>query len=473
MEQQLTQSGGVPKSGKKTVLLIAGLVIMFSGRFAPGVASLSREAMQVILVLIGFLFLITTEAAAIGTASLLAMLAQVLVGMVPHLGAVLANGSHPLVWFALSASVIGSVIGKVPIADRLALFFMKRFGRSTVGMIFAFCIAIMIISAFVSNPPALIVITAISMRFLDTFSSEEDRRNTGRTMMIAFPIAAILGGFMTPVGNACMMLGSEYLYNAGYPVNFAQWMLAGVPISVIMLPILLFVLFKMYPPAKLSKEAVDGFISTVKVPERVGKDEIKVLAILGVTVFLWIIGSFFGINVVVVAVGCVVALILTRVFSWKEVREIVDWGIILMFFALFSLCTLLISTGVIDWILDLFLTILPPNASTFLIIFLLCIFEVIILVILPNSPAVAALFGLPMINIAASLNIHPGVMMLPMVMASTVCLILPFDMVFIIGYEKGFYKIPQLAKYGVVASLLLSLAFAIWFPVIFKVLGWL
>lgn len=127
-------------------------------------------------------------------------------------------------------------------------------------------------SSIVSNVPTCAIFMAISLEFIKVYEREEDRRHTGKAFMIAIPVSSMIGGMMTPAGSSINLIAVSQLekYN-GTTVSFVQWMCAGIPLAVVVVPLAWFLMVKVYRPAPVSRENIGRFIDSMDIPERMEK----------------------------------------------------------------------------------------------------------------------------------------------------------------------------------------------------------
>ena len=100
-------------------------------------------------------------------------------------------------------------------------------------------------------------------------------------------------------------IGLLEAYN-GTTISFVGWMLAGVPLALVILPLAWFLILKAYKPAAISHEKVLSFVEKMDIPAKATPKEIKTLIIAGAMFVLWILSSWFSFfNVMVISmVGC-------------------------------------------------------------------------------------------------------------------------------------------------------------------------
>ena len=148
------------------------------------------------------------------------------------------------------------------------------------------------------------------------------RSTFAKAVMIAIPIASLIGGVGTPAGSSVNILGLGFIEKfGGVRVPFVHWMAIGMPMVVILIPIAAQVILWCYPPEqeRLTERRLPRRARARWARFRPG--EWKVVAILAAMLALWIASSWVRtIDVVIVAVlgGAAMFLPGMRVFDVVE-----------------------------------------------------------------------------------------------------------------------------------------------------------
>ena len=91
---------------------------------------------------------------------------------------------------------------------------------------------------------------------------------------------------------------------------------------------------------------------------------------------------------------------------------------------------------------------------------------------IPSGPAVVGLAVMPMIVLAKSIGISPVAAAVITSFWGGVTLMLPIDAVPMLTYGYGYYKMPDMAKFGWLPTIILIFISALFIPFILKVLGY-
>jgi len=353
---------------------------------------------------------------------------------------------------------------------------MKRSGKSVDSLIFAIMLCTVILSSVMSNVAACVIFMSASMEFLKIYDTDAEKRRTGRTFMIALPIAAMTGSMYTPASSSLNMIVLSQLESiAGLEIQFIKWMAMGIPMVVFIFPIAAFFVLKFNKPAPVSKEKLDAYM--LKLQNETGekwsfKEKYVCVVVLAVLV-AWILGSWFPFfQITAVAILGVFFFFIPglEIFDWKEVESNISWSAILLVASFISMGNAFISTGAAKWLAGL---IVPSslNAPVFVIALIIGLIVFAMLVIIPVAPALIPIFSVPLISLATAAGISPYITMMCLAFTVGNCYLLPFDTVPVITYMTGYYTKRELARTAIFIQLYICVIVALWVPFITGFLG--
>ena len=212
---------------------------------------------------------------------------------------------------------------KTGLDAQLAKVLLKPFGSKSENVLLGFLLITGIFSMFISNTAT----AAMMLTFLTPVFKQLPANGKGRiAMALAIPVAANLGGMGTPIGTPPNTIAMKYLndpegLNLG--MGFGEWMMFMFPLVIVLLIISWFIIKKMFPftqktvELKIEGEMKRGWQTTV------------VIVTFFVTVLLWLLDSFTGINTYTVALIPFVVFALTGVIHRRDLEEI-NWSVIWM-----------------------------------------------------------------------------------------------------------------------------------------------
>jgi sodium-dependent dicarboxylate transporter 2/3/5 len=369
---------------------------------------------------------------------------------------------------------------------RIALAILERVGSSPSRLVLGFMAATAFISMWINNTSAttmmLPVAIAIGAMFKRDDHDEGKPYHFGIALMLAIAYASSIGGLGTLIGtapNALFAASAREL--AGYEVGFVQWMLIGVPIVVVLVPLTWLILIRMHPPGELRGDADAIIESQVRAQGPMNKGEKFVAGVFAATVFAWImrapkeigavtipgIGTWLpGITDSMIVVAAAVLLMVfplewrtrTVALEWRRAERI-PWGVLLLFGGGLSLADAMQNTGLAEWIgggvealggLPIFVLLLAVAALF------------IALTEVTSNTAVTAMAMPVMAGVAVSLGMEPAPLMATAAIACSTGFMLPAGTPpNAIVFSSGYLTVGQMARAGFLVNLLSVLVVAV------------
>ena len=159
-----------------------------------------------------------------------------------------------------------------------------------------------LVSSILSNVPNCAIFMALSLKLLDMYEEGEARKKAGRALMLAVPVATMIGGCITPAGSSVSLMAISMLEQyTGKTISFIQWTLIGLPFAALSLPVSWYLICRIHKPAPISQEAVDNFISGLDIPRRMDGREKRVIAFFALLLALFLLSSWVrSINIMIV-----------------------------------------------------------------------------------------------------------------------------------------------------------------------------
>jgi sodium-dependent dicarboxylate transporter 2/3/5 len=452
--------------------IVAAVLVLVITLFFPDFAGLSAVGIKTIGMLLAFLILLITEALPMMLSCLILLALMPALKVTSGFSQALVGFSNPVIFFILASFGIAAAFTTIPLSKRLLIALLKVFGKNVQSMLFALMMCSAIISSVVSNVPTCAIFMAISLSFLDLYSDPEEKKKTGKSFMIAIPVASMIGGMMTPAGSSINLLAISMLeQHTGKTITFLQWMAAGIPLSVIALPIAWKLICVAYKPAEIDPRTVRAFVTNLAIPEKITAEEIKTLVITAIMLVLWILSSVFrGINVMVVALGgaCAFCLPGIRVLTFKTFLDHVSWPSFFLVGTVLSLGSAMVANKVSDWLI----TLIPAFVvSVPLLIAFVTVFTFLLLVIIPVAPSLVTFMSLPYISLAVGMGVSPELIMLCFGLCVANCYLLPLDTVPLLTYSVGYYSMTDMMKSTLPLQVCLVVIMSLWMPFIGKILG--
>ncbi|WP_195269041.1 DASS family sodium-coupled anion symporter [Eubacterium sp. 1001713B170207_170306_E7] len=457
---------------KRVIGLILCLAVFILYPLVPIPEGLGVLGVKTLVLLIVAVLLWITEVIPLGISSIFLLVLPFLMG-ISSLKETLTAFPNPTVFFVLATFGISAAISKVPTTKRILLFLLKKMGGNINLFILAIMLATALVSSIMSNIPATVMFMTIALNFLELYNTAEEKKHTGRAIMIALPIAGMIGGVITPAGSSNNILALELLNEySDITIRFVDWIFICLPIALLMLPIAWVLIIKVFKPASIEKIKIENFILELQQVEKPALKEKMVVVLVFTMVVLWILSSWFtGLNVTVIAICGLAVMFLPGIdiLNWRDFKDEVSWDVILMVGCVLCIGNLILKNGVAAWFAEIMFQI-ESDTSIFILILQLAAFMYVMQLILPNAPAVITSTTLPVTIVAAELGINAAVLVIPLCIFSSWTMILPLSAVPMMTFSKGYYAMSDIGKVGIPILIVLAFVLTLWIPFICKVI---
>ena len=344
--------------------------------------------------------------------------------------------ANPTVYLFFGGFVLGLAMEKCNLHKRIALNILHRAGSSPKLQIAGFMIATAFISMWVSNTATAVMMTPIGLsvaRMLDNECVENCKFQTSLLLAIAY--SASIGGMATLIGtppNALLRAFLEEQYNIH--LGFGQWMLIGVPISIVLLVFTFWWLtrgMQNYYGENTQNSLVEA---ELRVLGPISYSEKWVAAVFTLAALAWIFQPqlkvyipFLSDPFIAMSSALFLFFIPTDVqnrqfvMDWESARKL-PWGILLLFGGGLSLAGVINSSTLASWLaeqLNIF------SGVDLIVMTLIIVTLIIFLTEITSNTATAAAF-LPLVGaIAIAQGIEPQLYAVPAAIAASCAFMLP------------------------------------------------
>jgi sodium-dependent dicarboxylate transporter 2/3/5 len=431
----------------------------------PGLAPDARKAAAVAL-LMGVFWI--SEALPIAATSLLPLALFPLLG-VRTIAETASPYANPVIFLFLGGFVLAAGLERSGLHRRLAFRIIALAGARRRNLLLGFMVATALLSAGVSNTAtvALMLPMAISVLDLVDPKREEGAGAFGTALMLGLAYAATIGGLMTLIGTPPNALLAGYLAQThGITIGFAQWMLVGVPLAAVALPLCWVVLVRLHPfsagEVEGGRELIRRELASMGATDR---RERLVAAIALLVAAAWILRPFLERAIPSISdpgIAVIGALLLFAIpFRLRPLEfvigagelEAIPWSVLLLFGGGLSLAGAIESSGLARAMgegMESFRS-LPPW-----LVMLLIATIVIFLTEMTSNTATAATF-LPIVGSAAiGMGKEAAFLAIPAALAASCAFMLPVATPpNAIVFGSGRLTVPEMARAGIWMNLLM------------------
>ena len=276
-------------------------------------------------------------------------------------------------------------------------------GNLFIAIIYLFLITAFL-SMWMSNTATAAMMLPLAMGILSQLDRDKEH-NTYVFVLLGIAYSASIGGMGTLVGSPPNAIVASNLH-----LTFADWLWYGLPIMIILLPLMIGTLYIIFKP-KLNINFEQSF-------ESIEMNSVRVLTlvIFVVIALTWVfsgqinplISGLLGLQKNIASFDSVVALLAaivicsTGIASWKQIRESTDWGVLMLFGGGLTLSAVLKDSGASKILADSIVFMI--EGQHFYLIGLLVATFIIFLTEFTSNTASAALLVPIFISIAQSLG---------------------------------------------------------------------
>lgn len=306
---------------KRIITILAGIIIWH----LPIPWDITQDAWQLFAIFITAIIGVLLEAFSIFTASVIALIAVVLLRVLTPEQAY-SGFSESFILLILAAFLVAKGVIKSGLGRRIAYLLINRFGKSTLNLGYCLVVTDTILGPSIPSNTARsgIMYPVVHALSLDTGSlpTAKGRKRTGTYLMMTYIAGQTISSALWLTGMAANPVGVGIAAQYGVNMTFGNWaFVASVPCIVALIAIP-YVLYKLFPPeSKYTPEA----------PEmaKKGLAEMGPMStqewIMGITFFgmilLWAFSPVLNINLAIVAFLGLAILILANVYTLGDIRD--------------------------------------------------------------------------------------------------------------------------------------------------------
>lgn len=394
------------------------------------------------------------------------------------LGATASPYANPVIYLFLGGFLLAAALQRVTLHQRLALGIIAAVGTRPDRLVLGFIVATAAISMWVSNTATVVMLLPIATPVLELVRSAAVREEAAAAMsdsaahdfevalLLGIAYAASIGGIGTIVGTPPNALLAGFMAETfGTPIGFGRWMLVGVPIVAVGIPItwllLTRVVYRVRPdPMPAAAMIVESQRAAMG---RIRREEWIVGAVVGLAALGWIgqpviARTLPGLTEPAIGIAAALLLFILPADDRRPVLdasalERVPWGVLVLFGGGLSLAAAIQDSGLAAWLGE---SLSALRAYPLLAVMLIVATVVVFLSELTSNTATAAAF----IPLAAALAHGIGAEPVGLVVTTAIAASLGFMMPVgtppnALVFGTGRVRIGEMVRAGVLLNLVM------------------
>ena len=340
---------------KKFILpVVVGIILWLITPIRP--EGLSADAWHMFAIFVATIIGCITQPLPIGAVAMIGFTLTVLTGTVDIDPAVKGFGNSSI-WLIAMAFFISRGFVKTGLGRRIALQFVKLFGKKTLGLGYSLVGVDLILAPATPSNTARAggimypIINALSK----SFGSKADD-GTARKMGSFLIFTEFHGNLITAAMFLTAMAGNPLAQSLAQHehihITWMNWFLAALVPGIVSLIVVPFIIYKIYPPEiKETPDAKSWADNELKDMGHMHRDEKFMIGIFLVALILWVLGSVIDMNATLTAFIALSLSLLTGVLSWSDVlKETGAWNTLIWFSILVMMASQLNELGFIPWL---------------------------------------------------------------------------------------------------------------------------
>lgn len=334
--------------------VIVGVILWLLTPMKP--AAVPVAGWHMFALFVGTIIACITRPLPIGGVSILAFALTVLTGTLPMDKAILGFGNSSI-WMIAMAFFIARGFIKTGLGRRIALNFVRLFGKKTLGLAYSLIGVDLIMAPATPSNTARAggVLYPIIKSLAQSFGSDPKdgtERKIGSFLVFAEYHGDMITAAMFMTAMAANPLVQTLAKSSGVNISWGGWFLAALVPGILSLIVVPWLIYKMYPPE--IKETPNAKQWAEKELDQMGKMTLpeKLMAVIFIiALVLWMTGSLTKIDASLAAFLTLGLLLVVGVLSWTDVlHETGAWNTLTWFSVLVMMAGSLTTLGFIPWL---------------------------------------------------------------------------------------------------------------------------
>jgi len=410
-------------ASRRTVVAQAATAVLVAAIWwtAPP-EGLGVPAWRLFALFAGAIFSVVVKALPILTASVLAVAAAVLSGLLRPEDAYSGFGNGTILLIVVAFLVAGAVV-KCGLGTRGGHWIVSRFGRSTLGLSYSiFLLDAVIAPAFPSNTARSGVLYPLAYSLANAAGARPDRpdrRRVGMFLMFSGVASLSVSSALWLTAMAANPLGTEMARAVGVEIGFGRWLLAASVPTLCAMAVLPLVLYRVISPeVRSTPDAPAAARRALAALGPLSRQEWIVLIVFVGMVGLWASAATLGLDSTAIAFLGLGALLATGVMTLDDIAKQGDVLATFIWFAvLFTLSSQLNELGFMGFLGRQLAAALGGLASPTAGLILVFAYILLHYLFVSQTAHLLALYAV-FLDVGVKLGVNPGILAFQLLFAT-------------------------------------------------------
>jgi len=382
--------------------------------------------------------------------------------------------ANKVIYLFLGGFIVAFAMQRWNLHRRIALNVLQHVGGNGRSLIGGFMLASAVISMWVMNTSTTMMLLPIAVSIIGVIHktvaglSDKNKDDFQYSLLLGVAYGATIGGMATLVGTAPNAMLAAFMQETyGTEIDFSRWMLVGLPLSAMMLPLAWIVLtriifkvdFKTSDEGKAALRKLKDDLGIMTVPEK------RVAVVFVLMALTWIsrpllvtLPGLSALDDSGIAMAGAIALFLIPsgdssdplLLRWTYAERL-PWSVLILFGGGLTLASAVTRTGLAEWLGS---SLQAVGALPLAVIVIIAATMIIFLTELTSNIATTATF-LPVVGaIAIESGFDPIVLTVPVTFAASCAFMLPVATPpNAIVFGSGMLTIPKMIRAGMMLNI--------------------
>jgi sodium-dependent dicarboxylate transporter 2/3/5 len=383
--------------------------------------------------------------------------------------------SNKVIYLFLGGFIVAFAMQRWNLHRRIALNVLQYVGGSGRSLIGGFMLASAVISMWVMNTSTTMMMLPIAVSIITVIHKtvagldDKAKQDFQYALLLGVAYGATIGGMATLIGTAPNAMFAAFMQeNYGTEIDFASWMLVGLPLSAAMLPLAWLALTRLVFKVDFVTSG-EGRAELKRMKDDLGRitvPEIRVAIVFLFMAFMWVgrplltqLPGLSALDDSGIAVAGAIALFLVPsgeksdplLLRWQYAERL-PWGVLILFGGGLTLASSVTRTGLAEWLGS---SLQAVGMLPLAVIVIITAAMIIFLTELTSNTATTATF-LPIVGaIALESGLDPIALMVPVTLAASCAFMLPVATPpNAIVFGSGLLTIPKMARAGLALNII-------------------
>lgn len=415
-----------------------------------------------------------TEAVPIAITALLPIVIFPLLG-VATIQDTTAPYANKVIFLFLGGFIVAFAMQRWDLHRRIALNVLQFVGGNGRSLVGGFMLASALLSMWVMNTSTTMMLLPIAVSIIGVIHKsvgsldDAGREDFQYALLLGVAYGATIGGMATLVGTAPNAMFAAFMQETyATQIDFASWMLVGLPLSAMMLPLAWLALtrvvfnvsFKTSEEGRAELQRMKKEMGQIKIPE------IRVAIVFSIMALAWVLRPMLvklpglaALDDSGIAMAGAIALFLVPsgdkrdplLLRWQYTQQL-PWSVLILFGGGLTLAGAVSRTGLAEWLGN---SLQAVGMLPVAVVVIIAATMIIFLTELTSNIATTATF-LPVVGaIAVETGIDPIVLTVPVTFAASCAFMLPVATPpNAIVFGSGLLAIPRMVRAGFALNLI-------------------